>query len=423
VKSIKMWLLIGSILILSTAACSPKITDEVIDSPSNTAIPESSSVTTAEDPLIADEPLILEGAITTESGLQYLEIVAGDGESPELGDIITIHFVGTLPDGLEFGNSYDLGNPIEVVWGREQLLPGWEEGIGLMKTGGEAKFIIPPDLAFGAQAFGLVPANSSIIIEMELLSVEHPPTSTVVKAAELTTTKSGLQYYDITVGDGNEATDQNNVTTHYSIWVQGEEQNIFIASSYSADPVPFVLGRGDNVFPGWDEGVHGMKQGGKRLLIIPPDLAFGEEVSSGIPANSTLIMEIELIEIVQPETISEVDDNAYTVTDSGLKYYDLEAGQGSAVAAGQTVIVHYTGWLEDGTQFDSSREFGQPLTFELGSGQVIAGWDEGVAGMQVSGVRQLIIPAELGYGADGAGDIIPPGATLIFRVELIEIQE
>ena len=80
--------------------------------------------------------------------------------------------------------------------------------------------------------------------------------------------------------------------------------NIFIASSYSADPTPFILGRGNNVFPGWDEGVKGMKQGGKRLLIIPPDLALGKEVSSGIPANSTLVMEIELTKVVQPETIT-----------------------------------------------------------------------------------------------------------------------
>jgi len=416
-KSFKIWRFIAMILILTTAACSSNDADEATETAVNTAIPEIPSETSAE------EPLTLDGAITTESGLQYLEIVTGDGEFPEIGDIITMHFVGTLPDGLEFGNSYDQGNPIEVVWGREQLLPGWEEGIGLMRTGGEAMIVIPAELGFGAQSLGIVPANSTIIIEMVLISVEHPPTPTEVKAVDLTTTESGLQYYDISVGDGDQAIDRTNVATHYNIWVQGEEENIFIASSYSADPVPFVLGRGDNVFPGWDEGVNGMKQGGKRLLIIPSDLALGEDASSGIPANSTLIMEIELMEVVQPETITEVDHDAYTTTESGLKYYDLEDGQGSAVTAGHTVVVHYTGWLEDGTQFDSSQEFGQPFTFELGAGQVIAGWDEGVIGMKISGIRQLIIPAELGYGAAGAGDIIPPDAVLIFQVELIEIKD
>jgi FKBP-type peptidyl-prolyl cis-trans isomerase len=183
------------------------------------------------------------------------------------------------------------------------------------------------------------------------------------------------------------------------------------------------LGRGNGVFPGWDEGVFGMKQGGKRLLIIAPDLAFGEESSSGIPANSTLIMEIELVDVEQPETITVVDEDAYTVTDSGVKFYDLKDGQGAMAILGQSVVVHYTGWLEDGTQFDSSREFGEPLTFELGAGQVITGWDEGVVGMQVGGIRQLVIPPELGYGADGAGNVIPPEATLIFQVELLEIQE
>ncbi|MEN8173504.1 MAG: FKBP-type peptidyl-prolyl cis-trans isomerase [Chloroflexota bacterium] len=416
-KTIKMWLITVFILTLTITACSSKDIDETAEPIVNTAAPEISSEITVED------PLTLEGAIVTDSGLQYLEIAAGDGESPQVGDIIRMHFIGTLPDGLEFGNSYQMGDPIEVVWGREQLLPGWEEGIGLMKTGGEAKLVIPPELGFGDKSFGVVPANSSIIIEMELISVEHPPASADVKTQDLTTSESGLQHFDIIEGNGDEAIYQSNVKTHYSIWIQGEDENIFIASSYSADPVPFVLGRADNVFPGWDEGVHGMKEGGKRLLIIPPDLALGEEASSGIPANSTLIMEIELVEVIQPETITEIDDDAYTTSDSSLKYYDIKDGQGNAAEAGQTVVVHYTGWLEDGTQFDSSWEFGQPFTFELGSGQVIAGWDEGVAGMQINGIRQLVIPAELGYGATGAGDIIPPDATLIFRVQLIEIQE
>lgn len=110
----------------------------------------------------------------------------------------------------------------------------------------------------------------------------------------------------------------------------------------------------------------------------------------------------------------------------GLKYTDNKTGNGATAAAGKKVSVHYTGWLSDngakGKKFDSSVDRGQPFQFTLGAHQVIAGWDEGVAGMKVGGTRTLIIPPELGYGARGAGGVIPPNATLIFDVELLGVQ-
>ena len=109
-------------------------------------------------------------------------------------------------------------------------------------------------------------------------------------------------------------------------------------------------------------------------------------------------------------------------TPSGLKYIDLKEGEGETPTKGQTVVVHYTGTLEDGTKFDSSRDRGTPFSFKIGVGQVIKGWDEGVGSMKVGGRRQLIIPPELGYGSRGAGGVIPPNATLIFDVELLSIK-
>ena len=108
-------------------------------------------------------------------------------------------------------------------------------------------------------------------------------------------------------------------------------------------------------------------------------------------------------------------------TTSGLQYVELTVGNGETAQPGQTVIVHYTGWLENGKKFDSSLDRGQPFSFPLGTGRVIKGWDEGVQGMKVGGKRKLIIPSNLGYGARGAGAVIPPHATLIFEVELLGI--
>ncbi|MBK6629569.1 MAG: FKBP-type peptidyl-prolyl cis-trans isomerase [Betaproteobacteria bacterium] len=110
-----------------------------------------------------------------------------------------------------------------------------------------------------------------------------------------------------------------------------------------------------------------------------------------------------------------------TTTPSGLIYEDVTVGSGTAAALGQTVSVHYTGWLTDGTKFDSSKDRNEPFEFPLGAGYVIRGWDEGVQGMQVGGVRKLTIAPELGYGARGAGGVIPPNATLVFEVELLEV--
>jgi len=109
-------------------------------------------------------------------------------------------------------------------------------------------------------------------------------------------------------------------------------------------------------------------------------------------------------------------------TASGLKYIVVQSGGGATAARGQQVQVHYTGWLSDGSKFDSSVDRGQPFAFPLGQGRVIRGWDEGVAGMRVGEKRRLIIPPELGYGAQGYPGAIPPNATLIFDVELLDVE-
>lgn len=124
-------------------------------------------------------------------------------------------------------------------------------------------------------------------------------------------------------------------------------------------------------------------------------------------------------------TSASAADSAPVTTSSGLKYIDTQVGSGTEAVSGKQVTVHYSGWLDNqgqkGTKFDSSLDRGEPFVFGLGAGQVIKGWDEGVAGMKIGGKRTLMIPSALGYGAYGAGGVIPPNANLIFDVELLNV--
>jgi len=163
------------------------------------------------------------------------------------------------------------------------------------------------------------------------------------------------------------------------------------------------------------------------FLVVAQMTQKGEAIAAGLSQTApvavvqsatepTLVAQANLL--TQPETTPMTEENVVT-TDSGLKYVDIVEGTGATPKKGQTVSVHYTGTLENGTKFDSSRDRGQPFQFPLGAGRVIKGWDEGIATMKIGGQRKLIIPPDLGYGSRGAGGVIPPNATLLFDVELL----
>jgi peptidylprolyl isomerase len=241
--------------------------------------------------------------------------------------------------------------------------------------------------------------------------------------ADMTTTASGLQYVIETEGAGAIPEAGAVVQVHY----EGKlaDGTIFDSSYERDEPIAFPLGQG-LVIPGWDEGISLLSVGSKAKLIVPPELAYGEFGAVGIiPPNATLYFEVELVDILpgSPEAPVAVADSDFTTTGSGLKYYELAAGNGVTPEPGQLVAIHYTGWLEDGTKVDSSLDWGQPFIFPLGEQAVIPGWDEAVSTMKVGGQRQLVIPPELAFGEAGIDGLIPPNSTLIFEVELVDIQQ
>ena len=166
-----------------------------------------------------------------------------------------------------------------------------------------------------------------------------------------------------------------------------------------------------------------------QIATEAPDTAVAESIAQATPASDTVestaqaspTPTIETENKTPQASDNKMSEEKIVTTPSGLKYEVLQEGSGATPENGQTVTVHYTGTLEDGSKFDSSRDRGQPFQFKVGIGQVIQGWDEGLSTMKVGERRKFIIPPDLGYGASGAGGVIPPNATLIFDVELLGI--
>ncbi len=253
-------------------------------------------------------------------------------------------------------------------------------------------------------------------------SKQTSPSKQKLKLETEYTTPSGLKYTFKQFGKGALAKAGDNVSVHYVGKLTDGKQ--FDSSRDRNQPFKFPLGA-NRVIKGWDEGVALMHVGDKALFTIPPQLGYGDRaMGDRIPANSTLIFEVELLEIVEPVKPWTLTNHDTITTASGLKYIIVQKSKDAnapAAEKGKMVSVHYTGFLLDGKIFDSSVERGEPISFPLGQGQVIKGWDEGIALMHVGDKMRLIIPSNLAYGDGGQGPI-PPKATLCFDVELMSVK-
>lgn len=219
----------------------------------------------------------------------------------------------------------------------------------------------------------------------------------------------GLSYVDSVVGTGDLVGKTDFILAHYTGWilVDGVKGDQFDSSVERGEPIGFPLGR-SVVIPGWDKGIPGMKVGGKRTLIIGPEMGYGERgYPPVIPPNATLTFDVEVMEVPRVEV--EI----------------LAEGTGPVAESGDQLSVEYTGWVwvdgAKGEQFDSSANAGRPYKFTLGARMVIPGWDLGMEGLKEGTKASLIIPPTLAYGKRGSGPKIPPDATLIFEVELVKI--
>lgn len=360
--------------------------------------------------------------ITTASGLKYSIIQKGNGKQPAVGDKVEVHYVGKLTNDTVFDSSRQRGTPFTFKLGQHEVIPGWDEGVALLHEGDVAIFTLPAELGYGAQSVGKIPANSTLIFEVELLQVIEALRPWDVKGKDTLTTESGLKYIVLNEGTGEHPQKGDMVKVHYSGFL--EDGKMFDSSVERGTPFAFPLGKG-YVIKGWDEGIALLKKGGKAKLIIPYQLGYGENGNPPvIPPSATLIFDVELVSFtpkVTPVPYDTVGKEALT-TSSGLRYFIIDKGNGVKAEPGKTVKVHYTGYFEDGKIFDSSVERDEAIEFPLGQGRVIRGWEEGIALMHVGDKLRLVIPYNLAYGEQGRPPVIPAKSNLIFDVELMDVK-
>jgi peptidylprolyl isomerase len=215
---------------------------------------------------------------TTSSGLKYVDLVAGTGDSPTPTDAVTVQYTGTLENGTVFDASrlHEGGGPASFTL--NTVIKGWIEGLSTMRVGGVRKLVIPPDLAYGDHSVGagVIPPNSTLIFVVELLDIPK------------------VKIDDTQVGTGAEAIDGATVVVSYTGKLA---DGTLFDSTAGRQPFDFVMGS-NQVIPGWNQGLRGMKVGGKRTMTIPPGLAYGAQGAEGaVPPNSALVFEVELLNV------------------------------------------------------------------------------------------------------------------------------
>lgn len=368
--------------------------------------------------------------INFQSGLKKILISDGTGEAAKTFNNVTMQFTGYILNKKGYKQVFQssLTNSTLAIFqlGAGRMVKGLEEGIATMKIGEKATFIVPPVLGFGKEVSGVIPGNSTLYFDIELLNsvnpFYHPLNSDTIFAT------NGLKIVPVLKKEGKKISQEDIVSFDYTGYFIDSIGHSIIFDNTLERQTPATLRPGANSgFPGLGEGLTYLKNGEKAILFVPAKLAFGNTRKGIIPPNTTLIYDIHVLE-TQAYPFFEVKGFDTVKNSSGLQYIQVRKGTGAVVDTGSNVSIAYTGFVIDSLGhrkiFDASRENHKMLNFVLGKGKVIKGFDEGIKGMSVGEGRRIIIPYSLGYGEKGMPEVgIPAKAVICFDVELVEIKK
>ena len=394
------------------------------------------------------------GVETTPSGLQYQIIKAGTGESPSVGNRVKVHYTGTFIDGQTFDSSIDRGEP--AVFSLSEVIKGWQEGIPMMKTGARYRFFVPPNLGYGSEPPPSIAPNAVLIFDVELLEV--------VSDTGLYSNRSVLSYaYGYLMYKGMKGIGLTEAEQDPAIFIEGHnagfqgdldrlekaqqlvenrlQSRTPTTTPEAAKELAFALGFVSSAMlvqelevrlEDFDEAI--LNQGIQDAAAEADPVYTDQDMQDAIKGyfepkqkakqarqdteNASIAADNKAM--AQAFLEKNKAKNGVITTESGLQYEVLQEGTGERPTLSSTVTTHYVGELLDGAVFDSSVERGEPASFQLG--QVIQGWQEGLALMKEGAKYRFYIPSELAYGDQGAGGSIPPGSLLIFEVELLKVE-
>ncbi len=355
---------------------------------------------------------------TTATGLKYT-VYEHNAKAPKVdtGDVVTVHYLGTLQDSTKFDSSFDRSLPFTVEVGAGRVIKGWDEGLTYLHKGDSALFVIPANIAYGDRKMGSIPANSTLNFIVKIVDIKKAIKPWTVNEKDRVFLEDSLSFIIVEKGEGEGVKTNDKVFMQYSGYFTDLKK---FDSSYDSDKAfEVILGR-HRVIKGWDKGIVGMKKGEKRRLYIPYKLAYGEDGRQPIPPKSDLIFDVELVKfekLVYPDFVNGSTD---TVTmDNGVKYIIGTKTNGAKIIPGDVVNFEYVGSLNDGTIFDASFDRNDSLTVEVASQKIIKGLDYGLLELKVGERARFFIPYELAYGAEGREPIIPAKSDLIFDVHIL----
>ena len=402
----------------------------------------------------------------TATGLYYkIHKVSKDTAKARQGDWVSLNMVYQYKDSTLFDSKVAMGSPVRFQLPPSDYKGDIYEGISMLSAGDSAEFLVNVDSLFKKtfrqpQRPPFIKDSTAMIhFKIQMLSIDSP--QSLIKKEEDALAKylkdnnitaapqpSGLIYVETVAGKGAKIDTGYWVKLNFSVSLIDGKQ--LFSTAERGEPREFEVGKRMDT-PGFEEGVSKMLKGGKSTFIVPSKLAFGESGrGSLIPPYSTVIYQVEMVDVTskadhvkqeaekkKAETMKAETNKKEEATlrakyladkkitakplPSGLIYVEKVKGTGAKAVAGKKVKVHYTGTLLNGTKFDSSRDRNEPFEFTLGQGQVIKGWDEGIALMNVGGKATLVIPSAIAYGERDMGQI-PPYSTLVFDVELLDVK-